>query len=561
MSRGSATPGPVGSDETSRAVIVVVEERPDALERLERALTRRFAADYDIVAEVSSSRALDSLQNLRASGRKAALILAGQCGGETAGIAFLAEAAEVQPDAMRAVLVAFGDLERLREPILQAAALGQIESYVVQPWRDADESFYHAVTKFLEDWDKSNRPQFELIRLVGERWDAVTQGLRDALQRSGVSSGFYEHESDRGRALLESARVTGPLPVAIFDDGRALARPTAIEIANAMGVNADLATADFDVAVVGSGPAGLAAGVYGASEGLQTLIVESEALGGQASTSSLIRNYLGFPRGLTGADLTARAYRQAWFFGARFLIGRTATALRQEAGRHVIVFDDGSEVRSRTVVLATGVSYRRLQIGRLEELVGHGVFYGAPVSEAPGLANERVVVVGGGNSSAQMALYLARYASHVTLITRGAALTEMSEYLVREIGRKRNIEPRLNSIVIDTQGDTRLRALVVRDTARDVVQEIETSAVFILIGAEPRTVWLPSEVRRDERGYILTGGAIGAKAQFETSLPGVFAVGDVRIGSMKRIAAAVGEGSSVIRMVHDSLASHAANTR
>jgi len=225
------------------------------------------------------------------------------------------------------------------------------------------------------------------------------------------------------------------------------------------------------------------------------------------------------------------------------------------------VFDDGSEVRSRTVVLATGVSYRRLHIGRLEELVGHGVFYGAPVSEAPGLVDERVVVVGGGNSSAQMVLYLARYASHVTLITRSAALTEISEYLVREIGRKRNIESRLNSIVIDARGDTRLRALVVRDTARDLVQELETSAVFILIGAEPRTVWLPSEVRRDERGYILTGDAIGAKAQFETSLPGVFAVGDVRLGSMKRIAAAVGEGSSVIRMIHDSLASPAANTR
>ena len=561
MSRDPANIGPVGFDEASRAVIVVVEERPDALERLERALTRRFAADYDIVAEVSSSSALDSLRNLRASGRKAALILAGQCGSETTGIAFLAQAAEVQPDAIRAVLVAFGDLERLREPILQAAALGQIESYVVQPWRDADESFYHAVTKFLEDWDKSNRPQFELIRLVGERWDAVTQSLRDALQRNGVSSGFYEHESDRGRALLESVGVTGPLPVAIFDDGRALARPTAIEIANAMGVNADVAAVDFDVAVVGSGPAGLAAAVYGASEGLQTLIVESEALGGQASTSSLIRNYLGFPRGLTGADLTARAYRQAWFFGARFLIGRTAATLRRDAGRHVIVFDNGSEVRSRTVVLATGVSYRRLQIGRLEELVGRGVFYGAPVSEAPGLANERVVVVGGGNSSAQMALYLARYASHVTLITRGAALTEMSEYLVREIGRKHNIEPRLNSIVIDARADTHLRALVVRDTARDMIQEIETSAVFILIGAEPRTAWLPSEVRRDERGYILTGDAIGARAQLETSLPGVFAVGDVRLGSMKRIAAAVGEGSSVIRMVHDALASQSANTR
>jgi thioredoxin reductase (NADPH) len=498
---------------------------------------------------------------LREEGRPVAVVLAGQSTGGLRGIEFLAQAAEIQSEAVHAVLVTFGDLERLREPILQAAALGQIKSYVIEPWRDADESFYHAVTKFLEDWDKSHRPQFELIQLVGERWDAVTQALRDGLHRSGVAFGFYDHEGERGRALLQSASVTGPLPVAIFFDGRVLPRPTAAQIATALGVNADVATKEYDVTVVGSGPAGLAAAVYGASEGLQTLIIENDALGGQASTSSMIRNYLGFPRGLTGADLTARAYRQAWFFGASFLIGRTANALRLDAGRQVIVLDDGSEVRSRTVVLATGVSYRRLQIGRLEDLIGRGVFYGAPVSEAPGLANERVVVVGGGNSSAQMALYLARYVSHVTLMTRGAALNEMSEYLVRDIRNNRKIEPRLNSIVVDARGDTRLRALIVRDTARNVIEEIETSAVFILIGAEPHTAWLPPEVRRDERGYVVTGEAARAKAQLETSLPGVFAVGDVRLGSMKRIAAAVGEGSSVIRMVHDYLADHTPNSR
>ena len=543
----------------SRAFIVVVEARPDALERVERALVRRFAADYDIIASSSPSEALDALRTLRDGRRPVAVILAGQSTGETWAIEFLAQAAGIQPDAVRAVLVSLGDLEGLREPILHAAALGQIESYVIQPWREADEPFYHAMAKFLEDWDKAHRPQFELIQLVGERWDAATQALRDGLHRSGVAFGFYDHQSDQGRSLLQSVQVTGPLPVAIFFDGRVLARPTAVQIATAMGVNADVTSEEYDVTIVGSGPAGLAAAVYGASEGLRTLIIENDALGGQASTSSMIRNYLGFPRGLSGADLTARAYRQAWFFGASFLIGRTANSLRLESGRQVIVLDDGSEVRSRTVVLATGVSYRRLQIGRLEELIGRGVFYGAPVSEAPGLANERVVVVGGGNSSAQMALYMARYASHVTLITRGAALTEMSDYLVRDIRNTRNIEPRLNSIVIDARGDTRLSALIVRNTASQLIEEVKASAVFILIGAEPHTAWLPAEVRRDERGYVVTGEAVGAKAQLETSLAGVFAVGDVRLGSMKRIAAAVGEGSSVIRMVHDYLAAHAAS--
>jgi thioredoxin reductase (NADPH) len=304
--------------------------------------------------------------------------------------------------------------------------------------------------------------------------------------------------------------------------------------------------------------------VYAASEGLSVLIIENEALGGQASTSSMIRNYLGFPRGLSGADLAGRAYRQAWFFGAAFLIGRLATGLRADGDRRVVVLDDGSEVRARAVILATGVSYRRLRAERVDELVGRGVFYGAPVTEAPGMRGQDVVVVGGGNSSAQMGLYVARFAAHVTLVSRSPALSEMSTYLVREIEGHQNITVRTNTVVAGARGENRLQAVLLRDTQTDEVEEVPIAAVFIMIGAEPRTDWLPTEIRREERGYILTGDALTTNsdasgeerrpAPLETSLPGVFAVGDVRNGALKRIAAAVGEGSSAVRMVHEYLA-------
>jgi thioredoxin reductase (NADPH) len=290
------------------------------------------------------------------------------------------------------------------------------------------------------------------------------------------------------------------------------------------------------------------------------LVLENEALGGQAGTSSLIRNYLGFPRGVRGAELTNRAYLQAWILGARFLIGRTATGLRVGREAHELLLDDGSEIRSRSIVVATGVSYRRIGIDSLEALVGRGVFYGAGVSEAPGMAGEEVYVVGGANSAGQAAVYLSRFAGRVTILVRGPSLTEMSEYLVRDLDARDNVEIRLNTVVVEGRGDYRLRSLVLRDTTSERTEEVPATAVFILIGASPRTSWLPADVARDDRGFILTGDAVPVAsaedhppAQLETSIPGVFAVGDVRAGSMKRVAAAVGEGSTAIRQVHDHL--------
>jgi thioredoxin reductase (NADPH) len=345
--------------------------------------------------------------------------------------------------------------------------------------------------------------------------------------------------------------------------------------------------------VVGAGPGGLAAAVYGSSEGLDVLVVDQEALGGQAGTSSMIRNYLGFPRGLSGAELAIRAYGQAWFFGSNFLIGRSATGLRAEGDLRVVSFDDGSEARSRTVILAAGVAYRRLGTEKLEALVGRGIFYGAPITEARGLGGQHVVVIGGGNSSGQASIYLSRYASRVTLVVRGTALDEMSEYLIREIDSRPNISVRMGTELADAVGERRLRGVVLRQRETGAEEEIACTAAFVLIGASPRTDWLPPEIERDERGYVATGDEVtmaanagagggadsGAKAAdsnagakpgdsiagaqaarrpaaFETSMPGVFAVGDVRLGSIKRVAGAVGEGSNAIRMVHEYLARH-----
>jgi thioredoxin reductase (NADPH) len=544
-----------------QAAIVAVDDEADSSAQLRSVLERRFGADYEVVVEPSARMALKTLDELRVRGTDVALILASQWMSEMTGVELLAQVPSIDRDARRALLITWGD-RSTAEWIVKASTLGQIDTYVVRPWRDADEQFCHAVTELLDEWDRSHRPQFAAVRIVGDRWDTYTHGLQDALQRSNVPFRFYDADSEEGRDLLGLAGQPAPQPVAVLFDGRALARPTPAALADALGVNTDPGSEVLDVTIVGSGPAGLAAAVYGASEGLRVLVLENEALGGQAGTSSLIRNYLGFPRGLSGAELTNRAYLQAWILGARFLIGRAASGLRAQPDVHVLVLDDGSEIRSRAIVLAAGVTYRRIGIDSLEAFVGRGVFYGAGVTEAPGMADEEVYVVGGANSAGQAALYLSRFAARVTLLVRGSSLTEMSDYLIRDLQARDNIAIRLNTVVVEGDGDFRLRSLTISDTAADRAEEVSAAAVFIMIGASPRTGWLPVGIQRDDRGYILTGDSVraevtggGAPAALQTSIPGIFAVGDVRAGSMKRVAAAVGEGSFAIRLVHEYLAS------
>jgi thioredoxin reductase (NADPH) len=447
-------------------------------------------------------------------------------------------------------------------------ARGQADSYLLKPWDSPDELFHSAVTGFLYDWARA-RPARPEVRVVGERWAPRSHELRDLLQRSSVSYEFLEADSAAGQALLaEVGRSAAHLPVVVLLDGQTLVAPSNAELAAALvGMNDSQDTAEpatFDVIIVGAGPAGLAAAVNAASEGLSTVVVDREGIGGQVSSSSLIRNYLGFPRGVTGAELARSGYVQAWLFGATFHFMCQATALRRDESRVVVPLSDGREVTGRAAILAPGVTYRRLDVPGLDELTGLGVFYGASVAEAQGFVGLNVYVVGGANSAGQAALHLAKFAERVTLVVRGASLAEgMSDYLVKHIEATENIDVRLNTRIVDGGGDGRLQRLVLHDASSGRTETVSAAALFVHIGARPHTEWLPPEIARDEAGYVITGQDLldrdGGRSMWplrrppfplETGLPGVFAVGDVRLGLGKRVASAIGEGSIVVSMVY-----------
>ncbi len=540
-------------------VLMAVDDDPAALRPVEEELRKRYDADYDVRCLTSPEAALRELAAIGAAGGEVALVLADQEMPSMTGIEFLDRAQQLHPEAQRAVLITWSD--QSTAPVLPVAVLRKID-WTTKPWRPGDEHFHQAIGQFLYRWALPHRPRFVSARVVGERWSPRSHELRDLLSRNGVPFDFLDVTSEQGRAVLrEIGAGTERLPLVVLFDGRVLDDPSGAEIAAALGVRTRPDPQPYDVTIVGAGPAGLAAAVYGASEGLRTAVLEAEAIGGQAGTSSMIRNYLGFPRGISGADLAQRAQEQAWLLGAEFIYGPRAVGLHAE-GRHWIVrLGDGGSIVSRTVVLATGVSYRRLGIPGLEDLTGAGVFYGAAAPEAQAMADEDVYVVGGANSAGQAALHLARYARRVTLLVRGSSLAAtMSDYLLREIDAAANISVRCSAEAVDGGGHQRLRHLVLLDRSTGETETVPAAGLFVLIGAEPHTGWLPGEIDRDAAGYVLTGtdrpgvGPPGRPAWlFETSLPGVFAVGDVRHGSVKRVASAVGEGAVAIRMVHEYL--------
>lgn len=543
-------------------------------------LRRRYREDYDVQAEGSTSLALRRLEVLRDDGRALAIVLVDRQLSDGTGIELLSRAQTLYPGAMRALLVgrsgAHGADPALADEYARAATLGEVHRTVVEPGHATDEQFNLAIQELLHEWTSRNGPGLEVIRIVGDRWSEASHRFRDHLERGGIPYGFYEADSGEGRALLEDAGTTGPLPVAILHDGRVFARPTAIEIIEALGMNgAEHVPSTVDVAVIGAGPAGLAAAVYAASEGLEVVVIEAEVFGGQAGTSSRIRNYLGFPNGLSGADLAQRAYEQARSFGAHFLIARRVVDLRSEGGLLALTLEEAlgvdphtpqpqvpakTQVHCRAVVLAIGVRYRRTGIESVDALVGRGVFYGGATTEAQAMRGEEVFVVGGANSAGQAALHLGRFAAKVTVLVRGPSLaTAMSAYLVREIEASPNVTVRLNCEIAAARGDQRLRTLLLRDRILGSTEEVPATAVFIFIGAAPGTAWLPPEIERDERGFVLTGSRLSSASPeasqfaFGTSLAGVFAVGDVRAGAAQRVASAVGEGSVAIRDVHEYL--------
>jgi thioredoxin reductase (NADPH) len=466
------------------------------------------------------------------------------------------------PSAKRGLLIEWGGWAdtNTSEAIFEAMALGCIDYYVLKPERSPDELFHRTVADFLFEWARAESPVQGEIEIVAEAESPRAHDLRAMLGRNGVPYVCHTPESADGRALIADAGVDrASVPIARVQSGEILVDPSNVELAAAFGVSTELGDErSFDLVIVGAGPAGLAAAVYASSEGLNALVVERESLGGQAGSSSLIRNYLGFSRGVSGSDLAQRAYQQAWVFGTSFLLMKEVVELRPGEPRHTLRISDGSEVETTAVVIATGVSYRRLGVPELQGLEGAGVFYGASGAEAKALGGRQAYVVGGGNSSAQAALHLARYAERVGLVVRGTSLAEhMSAYLQEEIAAAENVEVLLETEVVGGGGDARLETLTLREGAGGRTSTVPADALFVMIGARPATDWLPPEIERDERGYLLTGhdlarttGAGKAVPLGETSLRNVFAVGDVRYGSVKRVAGAVGDGSIVIQQVH-----------
>ncbi len=542
-----------------RPAILVVDDEPPALASMLDALTRRFGGDYRVEPHLSAHTALDAIARLQADGEEIALVIADQWMPEMNGNEFLGKVRGLEPTAKRALLVSWGDHEA-SPVILQACALGQLDNYLYKPWAPAEVHLYPYVSEFLAEWTRLHRPGMELIHIVGNEFSARANEIRELLDRNGIPYGFHPTGTLLADQLVDEHDAwQKELPLVFLLDGSTLVNPSDAEIMDGVGESPD--KLHCDVVVVGGGPAGLTAAVYAGSEGLGTLVVERHVIGGQAGASSLIRNYLGFPRGISGAELTQRAYQQAWLFGAKFVFSREATGLRLEGDRKILSLSDGREMSADAVVVATGAKYRRLEVPELERFVGRSIFY-TTFGESRLLGGLDVAVVGGGNSAAQAVVHLARFARSVTMIVRGNSLGRtMSDYLVQQIRSTPNVQMMLEAEVVGGDGAERLETLQVRNRASAAVETIPARFLFVLIGALPHTDWLDGTVQRDAKGFIPTGHRVDPARwplqrppmNFETSVPGLFAVGDVRLESMKRVASAVGEGAGAIQNVHQYL--------
>lgn len=547
-----------------RPVILAVDDDPDAIALLHHELEDRYGRAYDVRTARAATTAWHLLTELHTAGGRVALVLSDQWLPDGTGCELLARTRELFPHSSRLLLISWGEwsVDATAQPLRRAIALGQIDYYVLKPWHEADELFHRTVTEYLHEWVGSDASLSRELTIVAKVRDARAAELRNLLSRNRVPFVFHAAGSPEGVQMLEEyGEPDAGKPVVVQRNGRVLVDPSDTEIAEAYGARTRLqGSREYDVTVVGAGPSGLAAAVYAASEGLRTLVIERQTIGGQAGSSSLIRNYLGFPRGITGADLATRAQQQAWVFGATFIHMCQAEQLRRDGDRLYLATSSCAEIATGAVVLAMGVNYRRLGIPTLDELVGRGVFYGASASEAERFTGRSVFVVGGGNSAGQAAAHLAAHASKVTILVRRTTLAEtMSRYLIDEIEDQPNIEVRYETEIVGGSGEGALESLTLRDSGRGVTETVPADAVFILIGAQPHTTWLPDLVSRDRFGFVVTGSATDAwrltrtPFMFESSMPGVFAVGDVRSNSVKRVASAAGEGSVAIQQVHQYL--------
>jgi thioredoxin reductase (NADPH) len=549
----------------TRPALFVIDDEPRAMNTLRDDLGRRFGRDFRIIGESSAAAGLARLLEMAARREPVALLIADHQMGEMTGVDFLARAHHLHPLAKRVLLV-----ERdysVHSPVVQAMMLGQADYHLTKPWI-LEQDLYRTVSGFLADWAKDQAAGFELFRVIGPFNDRRTHELRELLTRFDVPFRFHSADTEPGRRMLDDQGLDAArLPVLIRHDGQTMVEPTLAQIIKATGGTTANDLDTCDVVIVGAGPAGLAAAVYAASEGLQTVVLEETVSGGQAGNSPMIRNYPGFLYGISGHELTRNACEQAWMFGAHLVFSQPASGLECRGTDRVVHLGHGGQVAAKAVIVAPGIAWRRLGVPRLEALVGAGVFYGAAGSETGAMEGRDVFVVGGGNSAGQTALHLARYARRVTVLVRGDGLTRsMSDYLIREIEATSNITVRPRTEVTDGHGEAYLDALTLHDRRHDRKEQVPAAALFVLIGGAPRTQWLPAAVQL-ESGYILTGRDIvrdgapparwpleRAPLPLETSVPGVFAAGDARYRSIMRVAAAVGDGATAVRLVHEYLA-------
>lgn len=546
----------------SKPIILTVDDDPDVLQAIARDLRRQYGDRYRIMRADSGQTALDMVQQLTLRNDTVALFLVDQRMPQMTGVMFLEQASHVFPEAKRVLLTAYADTDAA----IRAINIARLDYYLLKPWNPPEEKLYPVLDDLLNDWLAHFHPEFQGIRVIGDRWSADSHRIKDFLARNQIPYRWLDIERDpNAQKLLDYTKAETPcLPLVLHADGEHQAKPTNLQLAEKIGLQTQATNPFYDLIIIGGGPSGLAAAVYGASEGLRTVMIEREAPGGHAGTSSRIENYLGFPVGLSGGDLARRAVTQAKRFGVEILTPQEATSIRLENDYRIVTLQDGSELTGHAVILSLGVSWRRLNVPGIDRFTGAGVYYGAAQTEAIACAGEEVFVVGGANSAGQAAMYFSRFASRVIMLVRGDSLTQsMSQYLIDQINATDNIEVWTHSSVIEAKGETRLDALSIQNSQTNEVQTLPAKSLFIFIGAVPHTDWLDGLITRDERGFIITGSDMARINNgsplwplerdpflLETNVPGIFAVGDVRHGSVKRVASGVGEGSICVQFVH-----------
>ena len=552
----------------AKPVLLAVDDDPEVLRAVERDLRRRYAERFRVLRADSGTVALDTLRGLKRRNDEVAMLLVDQRMPQMSGVEFLGKALELYPDTRRVLLTAYADTEAA----IQAINDAHVHHYLLKPWDPPEEQLYPVLDDLLSDWSACFRPTFEGVRVLGTRWSTQSFAIRDFLARNQTPYRWIDVEtagkSAESKSVVEAVGAhPAALPMVLFPDGSSLTAPSIPELAEKLGLRNRPEVEFYDLVIVGGGPAGLAAAVYGASEGLRTLLLEMEAPGGQAGMSSRIENYLGFPSGLSGSDLARRAVAQARRFGVEILAPRQVVGVRVQGSSRVVELAGGAEIGCKVLVITTGVAYRKLDVPGAERLQGCGVYYGSAMTEALSCKGEDVYIVGGANSAGQAAMYFSKYARRVVMLVRGESLSAtMSRYLIDQIQKTPNIQVETHSRVVETHGDGHLESISIHCDASGETSTVPTNMLAIFIGAEPNTDWLAGVVERDERGFILTGADLvrGGKRPAtwplardpywpETSVPGIFAAGDVRHGSVKRVASGVGEGSITIQFTHQYL--------